>query len=327
MWFADQDEEIIGVAKGYIKIRDILSIDQSTKSPRQFDICVKRRTYEFCAISEAECIDWISVITAWAKFSDLSMHIQDTFGETAEEVNDKKILDTKIPFSDNDVVNFIISAEVNEGVIASSEPKILDSRCEVSPSNEILEVEDVDSKLIEFPIANTEVPLSVEASNIPSSSSISSSESELEDDIPRLPQRESISSPLSRSPYSSRQSKLLRRSVQLPKAWITADASTAREDSDSDEELLDGRKSDLPVSPVLNRPRRASDIADTVFIRLNSQSDKDDFVNKLKTNSYRDLSEEYWLRHKWYLAMVVCFVTLQVLRVTSFILRELQGGF
>jgi len=58
------------------------------------------------------------------------------------------------------------------------------------------------------------------------------------------------------------------------------------------------------------------------FLKLNSKVDEDDFANKLKTQSYQDLNKEFWTRHKWYLTAVVCFVTLNVLSVTSYMIRE-----
>ena len=58
------------------------------------------------------------------------------------------------------------------------------------------------------------------------------------------------------------------------------------------------------------------------FLTLNSNVDEDTFANKLKTQSYQDLNIEFWARHKWYLTAVVCFVTLNVLTITSYMIRE-----
>ena len=68
--------------------------------------------------------------------------------------------------------------------------------------------------------------------------------------------------------------------------------------------------------------RRGSDVENRRFIKMNSTVDEDDFANKLKTQSYQDLNKEFWTRHKWYLTAVVCFVTLNVLSVTSYMIRE-----
>ena len=70
------------------------------------------------------------------------------------------------------------------------------------------------------------------------------------------------------------------------------------------------------------RPRHESLDDNAKFLRMNSKVDEDDFANKLKTQSYQDLNKEFWERHKWYLTAVVCFVTLNVLSVTSYMIRE-----
>lgn len=70
------------------------------------------------------------------------------------------------------------------------------------------------------------------------------------------------------------------------------------------------------------RSRSRSDVENIRFLKLNSKVDEDDFANKLKTQSFQDLNKEFWTRHKWYLTAVVCFVTLKVLSVTSYMIRE-----
>ena len=45
-------------------------------------------------------------------------------------------------------------------------------------------------------------------------------------------------------------------------------------------------------------------------------------MNKLKENSAGELNREFWQNHKKYLLHVMCFVTLHVLYVTSFVLKE-----
>jgi hypothetical protein len=70
------------------------------------------------------------------------------------------------------------------------------------------------------------------------------------------------------------------------------------------------------------RKRRGSSVEDKLFMRTNSEVKKDEFLNKLKSNSVKDLNKEFWDNHKWYLTYVMCFVTLHVLYVTSFVLTE-----
>jgi hypothetical protein len=70
------------------------------------------------------------------------------------------------------------------------------------------------------------------------------------------------------------------------------------------------------------KKRRGSVCEDKVFMRTNSAVKRDDFLNKLKSSSVKDLNKEFWENHKWYLTYVMCFVTLHVLYVTSFVLTE-----
>jgi hypothetical protein len=70
------------------------------------------------------------------------------------------------------------------------------------------------------------------------------------------------------------------------------------------------------------RARAESTCADQAFIERNTNTDQDDFVNKLKTRSYHELNREFWHRHRWYLTAVVCYVTMHVLSVTSYMISE-----
>ena len=72
------------------------------------------------------------------------------------------------------------------------------------------------------------------------------------------------------------------------------------------------------------RTRRGSDAADKVFVKTNANNNEknDNFLNKLKGNSAGELNREFWKDHKYYLFHVTCFVTLHVLYVTSFVLKE-----
>jgi hypothetical protein len=70
---------------------------------------------------------------------------------------------------------------------------------------------------------------------------------------------------------------------------------------------------------------RCSDAADKAFVKTNAQSNEkknDNFLNKLKGNSAGELNREFWQNHKMYLFNVMAFVTLHVLYVTSFVLKE-----
>ena len=66
--------------------------------------------------------------------------------------------------------------------------------------------------------------------------------------------------------------------------------------------------------------RRGSMTESKNFMRTNSEVKKDDFLNKLKSSSAKDLNKEFWVNHRYYLTFVMCFVTLHVLYVTSFVL-------
>ena len=70
--------------------------------------------------------------------------------------------------------------------------------------------------------------------------------------------------------------------------------------------------------------RRGSDAADKSFLKNNATSSKkkDTFLNKLKENSAGELNKEFWNNHKLYLFHVMCFVTLHVLYITSFVLKD-----
>jgi len=107
--------------------------------------------------------------------------------------------------------------------------------------------------------------------------------------------------------------KLSRESSVIPKAW-----DPDLEDMDS----VQYNEVCVEEEVVETRTRRASDCAHREYMKLNSQTDDDDFMNKLRTNSYQDLNKKFWVKHKWYLTAVVCYVTLHVLHVTSFIIRE-----
>jgi phenylpropionate dioxygenase-like ring-hydroxylating dioxygenase large terminal subunit len=44
-----------------------------------------------------------------------------------------------------------------------------------------------------------------------------------------------------------------------------------------------------------------------------------ELVDNMQKKSYKDMNAEFWVTHKWYLAAVVCFVTLNVLYTTAYI--------
>ena len=378
-WFLDSEDEVFGNARGWLHVKDVLAVEPDASGGTSFDVCVKGRSYEFCAATDAECVEWIDAISAWAKFA-YNTGGGVPIGEEGGEVSNYSFRSTLIEKVASNVyssqkgaqqrqsredradtrgdveMGYIGRNEVsvttsllyeNEGDNreneASTDPPPADTRCsDDGPSESSSRFlygdirgytgsddddgsgtdacdEDGLSALhltdTAYSHSSSSYPLSEAVRHNSYGVSVCDSRGSGEDG--------SVDSGVTSPAMPARQSFILRRSSKLPKAWID---SNIEHFDDSDEETTT-KRSDLPSVPISSRPRRASDIADTVFIRINSQCHDDDFVNKLKTNSYRDLSEEYWLRHKWYLAMVVCFVTLQVLRVTSFILRDLESGF
>ena len=143
--------------------------------------------------------------------------------------------------------------------------------------------------------------------------------------------------------------KAARQSLTIPKAWSTFggvvdsdddsnycsdySASLDSTDDESDNEGEDAtllifresasitKRKSKQETEERNR-RRGSSTESRKFIRTNSEMKKDDFLNKLKSNSVKDLNKEFWINHKWYLTYMMCFVTLHVLYVTSFVLNE-----
>ncbi len=65
--------------------------------------------------------------------------------------------------------------------------------------------------------------------------------------------------------------------------------------------------------------RRESDLADSKFMHRMGKRHSSELVDNMQKKSYKDMNAEFWVTHKWYLACVVCFVTLNVLYTTSYI--------
>ena len=127
-------------------------------------------------------------------------------------------------------------------------------------------------------------------------------------------------------PDKKRTRRLIRQSSILPRAWNPDLANEEEcpgnlgvEDAEACPELALLEKEEEEEEEVQIHMRRSSDAAHRVFMKVNSRNDEDEFVNKLKTRSYQDLNKEFWVKHKWYLVAVVCFVTLHVLHATSYI--------
>jgi hypothetical protein len=121
---------------------------------------------------------------------------------------------------------------------------------------------------------------------------------------------------------------LIRRTTHLPSAWVggaSADKGKQRRrmsigktsQQSTGKSIGDGIAGD-----DVSRTRTESTCADESFIERNTNADQDDFVNKLKTRSYHELNREFWHRHRWYLTAVVCYVTMHVLSVTSYMISE-----
>jgi hypothetical protein len=75
-------------------------------------------------------------------------------------------------------------------------------------------------------------------------------------------------------------------------------------------------------APMTNR--RDSEVADTRFMRRMAKRHSSELVDNLQKKSYKDINAEFWDTHMWYLACVVCFVTLNVLYTTSYIRNQPQ---
>lgn len=75
-----------------------------------------------------------------------------------------------------------------------------------------------------------------------------------------------------------------------------------------------------PGSTKINR--RESELADSKFMRRMAKRHSSELVDNLQKRSYKDMNSEFWVTHKWYLACVVCFVTLNVLYSTSYIVSQ-----
>ena len=101
---------------------------------------------------------------------------------------------------------------------------------------------------------------------------------------------------------------LIRKEAQLPAAWVSDEGLSHRHSMFNDG--LD------------TRTRRSSTVDDRFFIYRNTVSERDDFVKYLKNRSYYDMNQDFWRRHRWYLTAVVCYVTMHVLSVTSFMINE-----
>lgn len=76
------------------------------------------------------------------------------------------------------------------------------------------------------------------------------------------------------------------------------------------------------ISPDTNR--RESELADTKFMHRMAKRHSSELVDNLQKRSYKDLNAEFWDTHWWYLACVVCFVTLNVLYATSYIVNRYE---
>lgn len=67
---------------------------------------------------------------------------------------------------------------------------------------------------------------------------------------------------------------------------------------------------------------RESELADSKFMRRMAKRHSSELVDNLQKKSYKDMNSEFWATHTWYLACVVCFVTLNVLYSTSYIVSQ-----
>jgi hypothetical protein len=65
--------------------------------------------------------------------------------------------------------------------------------------------------------------------------------------------------------------------------------------------------------------RRESDLANSKFMNRMAKRHSSELVDNMQKKSYKDMNAEFWVTHKWYLAAVVCFVTLNVLYTTAYI--------
>eukprot|EP00603_Paraphysomonas_imperforata_P008293 CAMPEP_0114421826 /NCGR_PEP_ID=MMETSP0103-20121206/5287_1 /TAXON_ID=37642 ORGANISM="Paraphysomonas imperforata, Strain PA2" /NCGR_SAMPLE_ID=MMETSP0103 /ASSEMBLY_ACC=CAM_ASM_000201 /LENGTH=1351 /DNA_ID=CAMNT_0001590377 /DNA_START=358 /DNA_END=4413 /DNA_ORIENTATION=- len=132
---------------------------------------------------------------------------------------------------------------------------------------------------------------------------------------------------------------MIRRNTQLPSAWAGGAATGTDKGKQRRRMSIDkaaNRKSYHHIDSASTIPDRGGDndtyydtrsrtestCADQTFIERNTTTDQDDFVNKLKTRSYHELNREFWHRHRWYLTAVVCYVTMHVLSVTSYMISE-----
>lgn len=83
-----------------------------------------------------------------------------------------------------------------------------------------------------------------------------------------------------------------------------------------------GGPSHVEIPTVKKVNRRESELADSKFMRRMAKRHSSELVDNLQKKSYKDMNSEFWVTHKWYLACVVCFVTLNVLYSTSYIVSQ-----
>jgi hypothetical protein len=128
---------------------------------------------------------------------------------------------------------------------------------------------------------------------------------------------------------------LIRRNTQLPSAWVggggadrgknrrrkSIEAAASQSDTSNGYHRYSSNAGGEREEDS-SRTRTESTCADQTFIERNTNTNQDDFVNQLKTRSYHELNREFWHRHRWYLTAVVCYVTLHVLSVTSYMISE-----
>ena len=353
-WYASQSESLQGgdIAKGSIGVHEILSIGNEGCTPDCFDIDIQGRTISFRAADANEASAWMNILHHNSKY----LENMDMFDSTMTNSPLSKLFSVIEGEEENKDENNI-DAEVVPEVISRC-PDVVQCMHDLV---EVVELREVAfNKKIADDAAALQLKLQkVNERDNEEDKTGNEDIFETERDIsmPRPSQEERV---LIQNSLSILPKAWLPNASETSDSESSDDDDgyeSADDEYASDEELLEGEDGlprpissasapppvrPLPSSPnkrprartshtesssqgeVVTRSRRCSDAADKAFVNTNAKTEEknDNFLNKLKANSAGELNREFWQNHKRYLFHVMGFVTLHVLYVTSFVLKE-----
>lgn len=346
-WYTDEFEmKSARPCKGSVLALEMLAVD--IRDGNVIDLSVKGRIYELMAPTRAEAQSWKTAFVSWLLATDPALSalpqrsssvvmnagqmvsLDSIAGRDSNFATDQQQIETVQgstsgePDTPTDVSSTVpLITENSEDVQASlemDEKKIQNEVALAVASQEGALSDGVIAPLLsdDAMISNDEVDDMGEASEVATRPSVSETG---QSSVAKL------FSSVTEEEDSTTRASFKREGSLLPRAWDPQLQGTSEYAAvGQDEQQFDEDDEEVVVKETgddddANKQRRDSEIANKLYLKQNRRRDSDEFVNNLKTRSYQDLNSEFWIRHRWYLTAVVCFVTLHVLYATAYIVR------